>query len=313
MILNNLSKYLKNISNTLSKSSLWCKILFYMTFILLILIIANKYKPRVEGFSQHKKFVIKNNNNLYDDFYCSIYDDLMFDSVKNKYELDEMKYITKLNKNSNILDVGCGKGHHVQNMKDIGAKSIGIDKSKFMIKQSKKKYPKCHFKHGDVLDGMHFKENEFTHILSLYFTTYYIKDKLQFFKNIYKWLKPGGYLVIHLVNTNMFDPVVNLSNPIHMVSPQKYAKKRITNSIVKFNDFTYKANFNLKDKKGSFVETFKDDATNNVRKNEHTLYMESQKDILSKAKKVGFIFEGKSDMVQCMYEYQYLYYLTKPE
>ena len=35
--------------------------------------------------------------------------------------------------------------------------------------------------------------------------------------------------------------------------------------------------------------------------------------ILAKAKKAGFIFHGKSDMVNCMYEYQYLYYLIKPE
>ena len=96
-------------------------------------------------------------------------------------------------------------------------------------------------------------------------------------------------------------------------SAQKYAKKRITNSVVKFNDFTYKANFDLNNNKGKFIETFKDDNTNNVRKNEHVLHMESQKDILAKAKKVGFIFHGKSDMVNCMYEYQYLYYLIKPE
>ena len=65
-------------------------------------------------------------------------------------------------------------------------------------------------------------------------------------------------------------------------------------------------------KVGKFEETFTDDGTNHVRKNEHTLYMESQKDILSKAKKVGFILEGHSNMVKCRYEYQYLYFLRKP-
>jgi hypothetical protein len=41
--------------------------------------------------------------------------------------------------------------------------------------------------------------------------------------------------------------------------------------------------------------------------------MESQKDILTKAKSVGFIMDSKIDMVGCQYEYQYLYFLQKPE
>jgi hypothetical protein len=102
---------------------------------------------------------------------------------------------------------------------------------------------------------------------------------------------------------------------LHLVSPQKFAKKRITNSLVKFNDFSYKANFKLNKQKdnATFIETFKDDNSENVRKNEHTLHMCTQKKILSKAKKVGFILHGKSDMVNCMYEYQWIYYLYKPE
>ena len=41
--------------------------------------------------------------------------------------------------------------------------------------------------------------------------------------------------------------------------------------------------------------------------------MEKQKDILSKAKKIGFILEGKIEMTEVQYEYQYLYFLKKPE
>ena len=245
-LLNKIKK--KLLSFNLSNITLWCKILIFISIILFILILANKVKPRVEGFTQSKKFVTKNNN-LYDDFYCSIYDDLVFDTTKNKFELDELKYITKLSEKSKVLDVGSGKGHHVKYLKDMGADSTGIDKSKSMIDLAKKKYPKCKYKHGDVLDSMHFNQDQFTHILSLYFTTYYIEDKFKFFQNAFKWLKPGGYLVIHLVNRNKFDPIVNTSNPVHMVSVQKHAPKRITNSVVKFNDFTYKANFKLKDKK----------------------------------------------------------------
>ena len=117
-----------------------------------------------------------------------------------------------------------------------------------------------------------------------------------------------------MVNRDKFDPIIPPSDPLVVVSAQKYAKKRITNSQVKFQDFMYKANFSLikNNNIAKFEETFTDNATNHVRKNEHTLYMEPQKSILSKAKSIGFILEGHVDMVECRHEYQYLYFLKKP-
>ena len=41
---------------------------------------------------------------------------------------------------------------------------------------------------------------------------------------------PGGYLILHLVNRDKFDPILNAADPLHLVSAQKHAKeKRITN------------------------------------------------------------------------------------
>ena len=129
----------------------------------------------------------------------------------------------------------------------------------------------------------------------------YINVKLDLFKKI--------------LNKGYIDNILNTADPLYLVSAQKHAKKRITNSIVKFKDFTYKANFDYKKEKdiSEFSETFKDDATSNVRQNVHTLYMETQKKILQIAKSKGFILHGKIDMVGCMYEYQYLYILQKPK
>ena len=190
----------------------------------------------------------------------------------------------------------------------------GLDKSEAMVEQAKKMYPDSNFKKGNVIESMTFQQQSFTHISCLYFTIYYIQNKRQFFKNSYDWLKPGGYLMLHLVNRNMFDPILNAADPLHLVSAQKHAKKRITNSLVKFKEFHYKANFELKksENKANFAETFKDDKTGNVRQNNHVLYMDTQKNILGIAKNTGFILHGKIDMVTCMYEYQYIYILQKP-
>ena len=126
---------------------------------------------------------------------------------------------------------------------------------------------------------------------------------------------PGGYLSLHLVNRDKFNPILRSANPLMMVSPQKYAKTRITESIIQFNDFHYKRDFKYnKDSNISyFEETMKDENSNKVRKNNHILYMEPQKEILAQAKNAGFILKEVVDLVICQHEYEYIYILYKPE
>ena len=106
---------------------------------------------------------------------------------------------------------------------------------------------------------------------------------------------------------------MNAADVLLMVSPQKYADKRITNSFVKFKNLII-TDFKLQKHKIKqfYDEIMKSDKSGNVRQNKHTFYMEKQKDILALAKSVGFILEGKIDMKSCSYEYQYLYVLRKP-
>ena len=113
---------------------------------------------------------------------------------------------------------------------------------------------------------MLYPADSFTHVLCLYFTIYYIKNKKQFLTNCYDWLKPGGYLVLHLVNRNKFDPILNSADPLQAVSAQKYAKKRITNSLIKFKDFQYRGDFKLDKDIATFEEIFKDDKTKHIRR-----------------------------------------------
>ncbi len=308
-------KIFKKLMKAYKKSTIWFKLIALLVGLLIITILVNKITPLSEGFTQKEKFVLKTNDNLYDSFTAEIYDDLMFDSAKNSYEIREITKLTKLNKNSLVLDVGSGTGHHVRMLNNDNIKTIGLDKSKAMVEFSKSKYPRMKFIHGDVLTTSLFDLSTFSHITSFCFTTYYIKDKLTYFRNCYDWLKPGGYMIVHLVDRERFDPILNAADPLYMVSPQKHAKKRITNSVVKFKDFQYKANFKLNNEKdiATFEEKFIDDGTEKVRKHVHTLYMPTQKYILSLAKNIGFNLKGSIDMVHAQYEYQYLYILQKPQ
>ena len=308
-------KSLKSMVRPIMKLDKWAKGVLFLAVILIICLVMNLHVPMREGFTQQKKFVLKEGIDCYDGFYSEIYDDLVYDEVKNDFEVGELKRLIKPTSKSRILDVGSGSGHHVKLMKKLGCHAEGIDISPAMVEVAKKKYKDCKFKQGNALDSMAYARNSFSTVTCFYFTIYYMEDKQKFINNVYEWLKPGGFFVLHLVNRDKFDPILNTADPLHIVSAQKYAKKRITNSLVKFKDFQYKANFEL-DKKNNlaeFKESMTDDKTKHVRQNVHKLYMIPQKEIISMAKQAGFILQGKIDLVQTQYGYQYLYLMYKPE
>tara|TARA_A100001011_G_C14215183_1_gene801701 strand:+ start:308 stop:1348 length:1041 start_codon:yes stop_codon:yes gene_type:complete len=257
-------------------------------------------------------FVFNDGKDIWTKFYCSIYDSLMLDNTKNKYEIKEIVFTTKMNKKSKVLDIGSGTGHHVHMFNKKGIDAVGMDSSLEMVKKAQENYPDSKFYNSDVMHSYQFRKNEFTHALMMFMTVYYIRDKTAAFHNVYNWLKPGGYMVIHLVNRDKFDPRIEAADPLYKVNPQIFSKERITKSYVKFNDFQYKGEFvyNGGDQ-SKYVETLKEDDGNKAIRNEHKYYMETQKEIINKAKSVGFKLKGKINMDVCAYPYEYLYVFVK--
>ena len=306
-----------NFNKILKKMDKWQIILLTLIISIIICQIYNFFSPSItETFiSETEKYITHTGPDIYDNFYTKIYDDLLFSNVKNNYEIGEIINKTTPTNQSKILDIGCGTGHHVGLLDSNNISVIGIDNSPAMIEISKQNYPKSDFRQLDAMSSMIFQANSFTHILCLYFTIYYLKDKQLFFQNCYNWLMPGGHLIIHLVDRDMFDPILPSANTLNIVSPQYHAKKRITNSSVVFDNMKYKANFDYKPDEDSatFLETFVMNNNNKIRQNEHKLYMPTQKEILAMAKNIGFILSSKIDLSTAQYEYQYLYILQKPE
>ena len=306
--INSIATFYKNMSN--------CgKILFFLALFLILIVFFNSLQmPKREGFAQKDSFLFKQGTDIYDDFYSEIYDFLVFNSVKNNYEIGQIINTTTPSNKSKILDVGSGTGHHVAQLAENSLDVTGIDISPSMVQKAKENFPDYDFKVADALDNGSFNSNTFTHILCMYFTIYYFQDKKVFFNNAMNWLVPGGYLIVHIVDREKFDPILPPGNPLYVVSPQKYAKERITKTKVQFNEFEYTSNFNLiRDKNlGIFDEKFKFN-DRKVRKQEHKFYMEDKDAIISHATEAGFIIKGKINLVNCAYESQYLYILVKPE
>jgi SAM-dependent methyltransferase len=314
----------KAITNLYNKLSNFGKLLFFVSLLLIIIVIFktinkeinNRDNGLLEGFIQEQEFLFKKGPDIYDDFYASIYDLLVFNQVKNDYEVGMILNQASPNTKTIILDVGCGTGHHVGKIAaNPGVEILGIDDSPSMIKKAMENYPGLNFQLADVLNRDTFSNNMFTHILCLYFTIYYLNNKQQFFNNCMDWLKPGGYLFVHLVDKNKFDPILPPGNPLYIVSPQKYAKERITKTKINFDQFIYNSNFKINETSSSDVAIFDEKFKFNdgrVRKQEHILYMSDLGDITNLAQEAGFIIQGKIDLVKVGYEYQYIYIFMKP-
>jgi len=326
MPLANSIRSIKKSYNIFSKTTLLHKFLYFLAFLVCISLMTNYGRQHVEGFKD-KEIKTKSNEfdmrdditNIYDDFYVNIYDDMVFCKNKNDFEIGKMIELTKPTPKSFFLDIGSGTGHHVSSLQAHGYTAEGIDISPSMVNKAKETYPEFNYKLADALDSQLYPAETFNQITCFYFTLYYIQNKKKLFDNCMKWLIPGGYLSIHLVNRDKFDPIIPAGNPFNIVSPQKYADKRITTTTVKFNDFEYKSKFDLKDTVTSIeepnafmLETFKNLKDGGVRKHEHKFYMLTQAEILDMAKDAGFIIHAKIDMLKCQYESQFIYILQKP-
>jgi len=306
MKINHFFNFYNNLSN-------FGKILIFIICLLMIIILFKSINTNKEGMEITKSFLFKEGPLVYDDFYVNIYDYLVYSDIKNNYEVGVILNNIEPSNVTVIADIGCGTGHQVNALSKHDLKVIGIDISPNMIEKAKENFPSNEFKIGDAMDNYLFNMNSLTHILCLYFTIYYFEDKRHFFNNCIDWLMPGGKLIIHLVNRETFDPILPPGNPLYIVSPQKYAKKRITETKITFEDFIYSANFNLDNPNdiATFEEKFKFN-NGKVRKQQHKFYMEDTSTIINIAQECGFILQSKIDMVKCAYENQYLYVFIKP-
>jgi SAM-dependent methyltransferase len=288
----------------------WLNILISLSIIILIIHFFRLFntKPYYEGFQQNAPFVLKRDNQIYDSFYAMVYDDLYKTETRSDYEYKKIIEMTQPTEKSEFLDVGSGTGHLVNDLNNAGYHAIGIDKSKAMINYSEKKFPDIDTKCGDVIDSMNYDKGVFTHITCMNFTIYHLEDKLTFFKNCYYWLMPNGYLIMHLVNRNKYNPIIPAANPPLLDNPQKYSNVRIKDSKINFIDFEYQNSHDFKtDKRVIIKETFTDASTKNIRQNELTLYMENIDEIVNIAKKCGFIPHAQIKMINDEYQYIYIF------
>lgn len=313
---------------TFNKIPILQKIFLILLILVFTLIVINNFNNNTfyisEGFDgenildQNNFFEIKRDQEIYDDFYSNHYDAIFLDKTKNNFEIGKIIDLEKKNKNTKILDIGCGTGNHVNLLHKKHYEVIGIDQSKHMIKKAKLKFPKCEFVNSNLFKN-DFEYNSFTHVLCLGRTIYEIKNKQEFFENCYSLLNHQGFFIINLCDDKNFKPFTSeQKNKNTLFDSSDYGKTPLS-MIVKFTkDMEFISNYenyeNYKNKiapSSIFKEKFENFKTHGVRKNELNMYMLSIDEIVSKAKSKGFELKEKIDMKEGGFANDFLYVFKK--
>lgn len=157
---------------------------------------------------------------MYDDWYKTKLGNFV-DKVETKCVFD----LFKVRKGMKVLDVGCGTGNFSIKLAKMGCEVIGIDISEEMLKVAKDKAKKeglnIKFYNMDVYD-MKFEDNCFDGVISV--TAFeFLKDPEKAIEEMFRVLKPNGYLLIGTINKDSAWGEMYLSKEFQKNSVFKYA------------------------------------------------------------------------------------------
>jgi SAM-dependent methyltransferase len=295
----------------------WVSLLLFLGIVLVVILCWKRVDFRKEGFQQEQPYLYV--SAVYSDpLYISMYDRLMLprDILENiTTQVVEMTQ-PSIHK-STMLDLGSGTGTLAAKLAKKGFTVYGVDQSHEMIESSNKKYgdiPTLQLKEGDVMEPLLWESGSFSHILCTGFTLYLMKDnesKRRLMENAFHWLRPGGYLVVQLVDPDKFQTIIPGGRPPIPLPP---SPDRVVNTVIDFVDFEYKASFKVaadsNNKNMHLHESFVDGLTKHVRELEQTFSMLSVRDVLTMAVQSGFQGQGYVEMKHD--PHQYLYVFVKP-
>lgn len=205
------------------------------------------------SYEYYDNYHIKINDN-YDELDVKLHDEVF--NFKDLYKADAeaiynfMKIrLTKdeLDKKEfKILDAGTGLGKHYQILSKY-FRVIGVDKSSNMLDAARVRNPVGEFKRGNLVDTELFHNGDLKGVVCLVETLHMNdeNDQKKILENFHKWLKPNGFLFIHIFDPSNLDP-----GPREF--SQYYQEGDVRHALTYFNDFTHDSWWNKNDDNGSY-------------------------------------------------------------
>lgn len=289
-------------------------VIVILSLILIFLWLIKKNVSDNEGFSQELPFILKEGDDIFDEFYAQIYDiihkpNLYVDSIT-----DDIIKNTNINEDKCVsLVIASDTGEQCNSFQSKGIDTHTIFKHNDMYNHSLIKYPDMKAKVDNFENPMTYEKMTFSHILCSGTTLYKIQNKETFFRNVYNWLIPDGIFLLQLSDRSKFNTISYSINNKLIDSPQKYHNERITDTEIDFGSFKYLSKYDFSDADLKnivhFSETFTDSQTQHVRKQDQILYMENIEEILKITFKCGFSVLSKINLIQD--DNQFIYILER--
>jgi len=118
-----------------------------------------------------------------------------FDVSRVRIWMEVQKFAAKLQKDSTLLDVGCGNGKNIKYMLDNGIRASGMDFSEKLVQVCLKKGLDA--KYGDVL-AIPYPDDQFDNIISIAVIHHLQKetDRIRAINEMIRVCKPGGKILI---------------------------------------------------------------------------------------------------------------------
>lgn len=154
-----------------------------------------------------------------------------------------------INKNSKVLEVGCGTGVFTEAIKKISNNLIATDISKNMIVEAKKRNPDVEFREADI-EKLPFNDQEFDIVVAINSFSY-VYNKEKGIKEIYRILKKSGKFI--LIDMNFLSPIyyvtflLNYSKRKSWITATIQSNRFFLKKLLKNNNFKilelFEANF----------------------------------------------------------------------
>jgi SAM-dependent methyltransferase len=290
----------------------------------------NGVQGGTEGFTLNKDitFVDENidmsgdDNQSFNQFYATIYQDLFYRDLADDYEVGIILNKIQPVRQTDALVIGSKTGKHVNTLANKGYNAYGLESSKDMIISAMNKYPGNKYVLGDGTNQLVFEPEQFTLVSILDFTIYTIKDRRALFENAYRWLVPGGYLAVHLINVGgYYDSQVmtakerRFSPTISKLFDRSPPVNPLGNNDSVVGNYIYKSNIRMNTYDPDMIEmyqTFTNKKTGKKYNRTTNFYTPDQSVILSEAKDCGFNMLSQYNLMSNNKPYQFIYILYKP-
>ena len=181
--------------------------------------------------------------------YAKFYD--FFYQKKNySSEINKVKKLLKINRNDQILEIGCGTGMHTKELYKINKNLHAIDKSRGMVNIARQKFKnlnkkkKLKFSHSNILD-LKSKKKYDKIVMLFHVFSYFYEDKFlkKVFKKLHYIINKNGLVIFDYWNADFLN-AQSISNSYKKITTKNLQIER-KGEIKKKSKKKYLINYNF--------------------------------------------------------------------